>query len=163
MSAAALAAVPAFQVILFGEAFISFRGDVVISLFEFYSFLKDCHYTKIPISYLVFMFVFVNHRLIPKNFTGMSLWPFIILKYAALKEDKVFINHERIHLRQQIELLIVPFYIIYGAEYLIRLIQYGKRREAYRNISFEREAYQNEKDLDYLKKRSFWRFVRYIS
>ena len=34
--------------------------------------------------------------------------------------------------------------------------------EAYHAISFEREAYKNEKDLDYLKKRSFWSFLRYI-
>ncbi|MCW5520825.1 hypothetical protein J1N09_13335 [Aureitalea sp. L0-47] len=108
------------------------------------------------------MFVFVNRHLIPKKFTGMVLWPFIILKYSALKEDEVFLNHERIHLRQQIELLILPFYIWYGTEYLVRLLQYRKRKEAYRNISFEREAYQNEKDLDYLKKRSFWKFLLYI-
>ena len=108
------------------------------------------------------MFVYVNRFLIPKNFTGMSLWPVIILKYSELKNNTTFINHERIHLRQQIELLILPFYVIYGAEFLIRLIQYRNRRVAYRNISFEREAYQNEKDLDYLKKRPFWRFLKFV-
>jgi hypothetical protein len=162
MSATALAAIPAFQVILFGEAFVSFGGDVKITLLKLHFFLKESHYTKIPISYLVFMFVFVNRHLIPKNFTGMSLWPFIILKYSGLKGDNVFLNHERIHLRQQIELLILPFYIWYGFEYLLRLLQFRNRKEAYRNISFEREAYKNEKDLDYLKKRSFWRFILYM-
>jgi hypothetical protein len=33
---------------------------------------------------------------------------------------------------------------------------------AYRNISFEREAYANEKDLDYLKRRSFFGFLKSI-
>lgn len=71
-------------------------------------------------------------------------------------------NHERIHLRQQLELLIVPFFIWYGVEFLIRLLQYKDRYMAYRNISFEREAYENEKDLDYLQRRSFFRMVNFL-
>ena len=72
------------------------------------------------------------------------------------------INHEKIHTRQQIELLILPFYLWYFTEYLFRLIQYRDRLKAYHNISFEREAYANEKDLSYLKSRSFWSFLKYI-
>jgi hypothetical protein len=148
--------------ILFGKAFIAFRSDVKIAFFRFHLFLKECHDTKIPISYLVFMFVLVNPFLLRKNFLGIALWPFIILKKQELKLDRIFINHERIHLRQQIEMLVMPFYVWYIIEYVIRLIQYRDRREAYRNISFEREAYRNEKDLDYLKKRPFWKFITYI-
>ncbi len=159
--APAFAAIPAFEVVLFRKAFVALRGDVIITLFQCYFFLEVGHTTKIPISYLVYMFVFVNRYLVPKNFTGMSLWPFIILKYKGLKSDKVFLNHERIHLRQQLELLIIPFYVWYGVEFILRLIQYRNRKEAYRNISFEREAYRNEKDLDYLKTRSLWRFLIY--
>jgi len=70
--------------------------------------------------------------------------------------------HERIHLRQQLELLIVPFYIWYLTEYVIRLMQYKNKHKAYRNISFEREAFQQEANLLYLKKRSFWSFLRYV-
>jgi hypothetical protein len=33
---------------------------------------------------------------------------------------------------------------------------------AYRNISFEKEAYTNEKDLNYLQSRSFWKFLNYF-
>jgi cytochrome bd-type quinol oxidase subunit 2 len=108
------------------------------------------------------MIVLVNPYLLRKNFLGISLWPFIILKKTELKLDNVFINHEKIHLRQQIEMLVIPFYIWYVMEYLFRMFQYKNRREAYRNISFEREAYANEKDLDYLKKRPFWRFLNYF-
>lgn len=108
------------------------------------------------------MIVLVNRFLLRKKFTGMAIWPFIILRTKKLKEDTTFLNHERIHLRQQIEMLIVPFYIWYLIEFLIRLFQYKNRYEAYRNISFEREAYSNEKDLDYLKKRRLWRFVEFI-
>ncbi|PKP16117.1 MAG: hypothetical protein CVU07_07960, partial [Bacteroidetes bacterium HGW-Bacteroidetes-23] len=54
------------------------------------------------------------------------------------------------------------FLVWYILEYLIRLIQFRDRNLAYRNISFEREAYQNEKDLHYLKQRSFWSFINYL-
>ena len=84
------------------------------------------------------------------------------MKYADLKRDPIFINHERIHLRQQLELLILPFFIWYAIEYGIRLLQYKDRYEAYRNISFEREAYENELFLEYLKKRRLWSFLRYL-
>ena len=112
--------------------------------------------------YIKAMFLVVNRFLIRKGFTGITLWPFIVLKKKELKLDGVLINHEKIHLRQQIELLILPFFIWYGIEFLVRLIQYKNRREAYLNISFEREAYANEKDHYYLKKRSFWKFLSYV-
>ncbi len=102
------------------------------------------------------------NRLFGKKFVGMALWPFILLKKAELKKDVVFLNHEKIHLRQQLELLIIPFYLWYVAEYLLRLVQYRNKHKAYRNISFEREAYAHEKDLDYLKERPLWRFTRHI-
>ena len=109
------------------------------------------------------MIVLVNHFLLRKKFTGMAVWPFIIVRSKQLKQDAAFLNHERIHLRQQLEMLVVLFFIWYLIEFLVRLIQYKDRSLAYRNISFEKEAYANEKDLDYLKKRSFWRFVIYIT
>ena len=78
------------------------------------------------------------------------------------KNNLVLLNHEKIHIRQQLELLIVPFFIWYGIEFLIRYFQFMNWNLAYRNISFEREAYANEKDLNYLKKRSFWEFYNFL-
>ena len=49
-------------------------------------------------------------------------------------------NHESIHWEQQKEMLGILFYVWYGIEYLVRLIQYRDGDKAYRNISFEREA-----------------------
>ena len=109
------------------------------------------------------MIVWVNKRFLRKGINGMALWPLILVRNAALKADPVFINHERIHLRQQLEMLIVPFYIWYVLEYGIRYLQYKNGRQAYRNISFEREAYAREEDLDFLKRRSIWNFVTYLS
>ncbi len=92
----------------------------------------------------------------------MATSPFVVLKHHYQKEDAVFLNHERIHLRQQSELLIVFFYIWYALEFLIRLIQFQDRHKAYRNISFEREAYTNECDQLYLKKRKPYSFFKFL-
>jgi hypothetical protein len=108
------------------------------------------------------MFLIVTKYLIPKGYRGLTVFPFVFVKSGLDKEKSVFINHERIHLRQQLELLIIPFFIWYFLEYILRLIQYKNKDLAYRNISFEREAYANEKDLNYLKKRSFWEIFKYI-
>lgn len=100
--------------------------------------------------------------LIPKRFSGWVLWPFVFVRHPKLKQDVIFLNHERIHLRQQLELLVVPFFLWYGIEFVIRLLHFGTTREAYRNISFEREAYKNENDLNYLKQRRAYAFSKYI-
>jgi hypothetical protein len=108
------------------------------------------------------MFLIVTKYLIPKGYRGLALFPFVFVKYSLDKKNPVFVNHERIHLRQQLELLIIPFFVLYFLEFFLRLIQYRNVDLAYRNISFEREAYANEKDLDYLKNRFLWRFIKFI-
>ncbi|UJH66430.1 hypothetical protein [Allomuricauda sp. SCSIO 65647] len=97
-----------------------------------------------------------------KNYVGLSLWPFIIVKERHHKKDTVLINHERIHLRQQQELLILPFYLLYVAEWLLRIVLYLNAYRAYQNISFEREAYANEHDPDYLSTRKTFGFLDYL-
>lgn len=108
------------------------------------------------------MILIVSKYLIPKGFRGLTVFPLVFLKSADSKSNLVLLNHEKIHLRQQLELLILPFFVWYFLEYLYLLIKYKERNSAYRNISFEREAYANEKDLHYIKQRSFWRFLKYL-
>lgn len=93
---------------------------------------------------------------------GMAIFPFVLIKYAGLKNDQQIINHEFIHLRQQIELLIIPFYILYILNYLINLVRYLNHDRAYRNIVFEREAYGNDSDYMYLKKRKYFAWIKYF-
>lgn len=108
------------------------------------------------------MFLIVTKYLIPNGYRGLAVFPFVVVKYSVDKENPLFVNHERIHLRQQLELLVIPFFLWYFLEFLLRLVQYRNMNLAYRNISFEREAYANKKDLDYLKQSSFWTFLKYI-
>ena len=109
------------------------------------------------------MIIIVCQRLLKNTkISGITLFPFILLREKKYRQNKTLINHEKIHIRQQMELLIIPFYIWYLSEYYLKYLRYRNPQLAYRNISFEREAYANEQDLNYLKKRKFWSFISYI-
>ena len=105
--------------------------------------------------------ILVNKHILGKNFIAVAIWPVIFVKNATYKQDQLLLNHEKIHLRQQLELLVVFFYIFYAAEFIFRWIKYKNAMRAYRNISFEVEAYSNEKDEDYLKSRKALAFLKY--
>lgn len=108
------------------------------------------------------MIVFIFKYIVPKGYRGITVFPFVIFSERKSKDDLVLLNHEKIHIRQQLELLIFPFFIWYAIEFMVRYVQYKNWNLAYKNISFEREAYINEKDLNYLKKRSFWKFYKFL-
>ena len=103
----------------------------------------------------------VISKYLPKRVIGLTVFPFVFLKQKDMRFNSILINHERIHLRQQLELLVLPFYIIYSIEFCVNWIKYKNVNTAYYNISFEKEAYQNEKDLLYLKSRPNWSFRKY--
>lgn len=96
-----------------------------------------------------------------KKYSGMTLWPFLLVSNKGKLKDVVFMNHENIHAVQQKELLFLFFYLWYGLDYVINLIRYKNHHVAYRNIVFEREAYLNESDLDYLKNRKLFSFFKF--
>lgn len=98
---------------------------------------------------------------------GIALFPFIILreKYQNktkywIKRNAETINHETIHFKQALELGVVGFYVLYVLEFLIKLFVYGK--DAYMNISFEREAYANDSNLKYLETRTKYAWAKLI-
>lgn len=93
--------------------------------------------------------------LIRKGYSGFAFWPVVFLRDRSCCTDRI-LQHERIHLRQQAEMLVLPFYIWYFSEYLIRRLQHGSWQEAYMAISFEREAYAHECDEGYLERRKLW-------
>lgn len=113
------------------------------------------------INFVVMVIVF-SKCLVPKRFVGITIFPFVILRNKNLKNDNVLLYHERIHLKQQLEMLVVFFFVWYGIEFLIRFIRHKNRFIAYRNISFEREAYANERDFKYLENRAWLAFLKYL-
>lgn len=119
----------------------------------------------------------VRNKLIPfPGYKAINLFGVLFVKSNA-KIDDVTINHEAIHSRQFVELMVLfavatvfirwwlpvfapfAFYVWYIVEWLIRLLKKGN---AYRNISFEREAYANQGDFSYLKGRRWFGFLKYI-
>ncbi len=106
--------------------------------------------------------IVVFPKLIAKSFSAVTIYPFVFIKHKAAKTDYVLLNHEYIHLQQQKELLWVIFFVWYILEYLIKLAYYRNTYLAYRHISFEREAYFFENDLDYLHKRPWFSFIKFL-
>lgn len=107
------------------------------------------HFTLISHVILIVPFLWVN---------GMTIWPFVLLRRP--NPSARLLNHERIHLRQQLELGLLPFYLWYVAEYVYWRIRLRDHYIAYRAIRFEREAFNNDENPDYLRTRPFWGFLR---
>jgi len=93
---------------------------------------------------------------------AMALYPFMLFKNGNLKSNERIIRHEQIHFSQQLELLVIFFYPLYLMNYLVNLVRFRNHKKAYFEISFEREAYQNESDLNYLKKRKAFAWIKLV-
>lgn len=108
------------------------------------------------------MKIIYNKYLPTKRYAAINLFGVVFARkeHEPLKESLK--HHETIHTVQGKELLWVFFYLFYLLEWLFRLIQYRNLNGAYRNISFEREAYGKQDDLDYLKTRKRYSFVKYL-
>jgi hypothetical protein len=99
----------------------------------------------------------------PHSYKAISLVWWIVVR-SDCKFDEIDQNHEEIHGKQQREMLVLPFLLWYGIEYAIRLVLNGmSHRKAYKGISFEQEAYDNESDMKYLGKRKPYSWIKYIT
>ena len=100
----------------------------------------------------------IYNNIIPfKGFLAINLFGILFVRGTESDINERVLNHEKIHTAQMKELWYIPFYILYFLEWLYRLTQKGN---AYRNISFEREAYENEMNFDYLANRRKWAMWR---
>jgi hypothetical protein len=73
----------------------------------------------------------------------------------------ITLNHEKIHWKQQLEMLVIPFYLWYIIELLLRRIN-KSHYESYMSLAFEREAYNHQHDLSYLSKRKPYSWFKYL-
>lgn len=105
------------------------------------------------------MMVIYNNILPVKGFKCINLFGVLFVR-KGLKMTDVDLNHEAIHTKQMKEMLYVFFYLWYVIEWIVRLF---KRGNAYRNISFEREAYSNQCYLKYNKERKRFAWLEYLS
>lgn len=103
------------------------------------------------------MKIIYNNLLPFRGFTAMNFFGIIFVrKEHKGKLNSKTLNHELIHTAQMKELLYVFFYLWYVIEWIVRLFLPGN---AYRQIIFERETYQNEGNPDYLSRRKFFSFL----
>lgn len=77
--------------------------------------------------------------------------------------DAVTLNHEAIHTAQIKELFVIGFYLWYVLEWVLKALKYRNGYQGYRQISFEREAYSQSKNLNYLKTRKPFAFIYFQS
>lgn len=103
----------------------------------------------------------IYNNIIPfRGFTAINLFGVIFARKEYEPLSKRTLNHEAIHTAQMRELLYIGFYLWYVVEWLVKLFIYGK--EAYRNVSFEREAYQYAGYEGYLSIRKRYRWIQLI-
>lgn len=101
----------------------------------------------------------IYNNIIPlPGFKAINLFGVLFVRKRCTMSD-TDLNHEAIHTAQMKEMWYVFFYLWYLIEWVIRLFKKGN---AYRNISFEQEAYDNQSWLKYLENRPRFAWLDYI-
>ena len=91
---------------------------------------------------------------------AISVGPFVWCKGELSERTR---RHETIHFFQQLEMLFVGQWILYGLSYLYnRVIKRMDGPSAYRANVFEVEAYSNDGDETYLETREAFAWLKYI-
>ena len=109
---------------------------------------------------------FINNSKVPKVLSKLSpinIWAisFGIWVWCRGEISETTKRHETIHFQQQLELLFVGQWILYGIMWLVGLVKYRDGAMAYYHNIFEQEAYANESDPNYLKNRKRFSWMRY--
>ena len=107
----------------------------------------------------------VYSSIIPfKRYLAMTVFPWVFIREELRSKYTPTVNrHETTHGLQQLETLWLPFFIIYGLEYIIKLplCCFGFDR-AYKSISFEQEAFDNQGKVNYNNERKHYAWIKYI-
>ncbi|EFB93256.1 MAG: hypothetical protein E6507_07325 [Prevotella bivia] len=103
--------------------------------------------------------IIIRTNILPlKKYDAMNFFGLLFVHHGVyLSAD--LINHERIHTYQMKEMGFFFFYLWYVIEWLIRIPMKGR---AYKNISFEREAYAEMANSNYLKQRKPYAWIKYL-
>lgn len=98
----------------------------------------------------------IYNKIIPfKGFKCVNLFGILFVRVGC-KMSEIDYNHEAIHTAQMKELLYIGFYILYLTEWVWYLVRLRNANAAYHAISFEREAYKHENDMEYLETRKMF-------
>jgi len=83
---------------------------------------------------------------------------FAFFVWGCKELDDRMRRHETIHYQQQLELLFVGQWLLYGIFWLRGYVKYRDGKKAYYQCPFEQEAYKNQYDENYfeIRKRYNW-------
>lgn len=102
----------------------------------------------------------VRNNIIPiKGFVAMNLFGVLFVRGQA-RVTKRMLTHETIHTKQMREMGYVPFYVWYLVEWICKLAIRWNWYGAYCAVSFEREAYDNEREPDYPDTRTHYAWFK---
>ena len=104
--------------------------------------------------------IFTEKRIF-KYYTGFSFFIFIWISRLE-KNSTRLVRHEMIHFWQQVELLFVFHWLLYGLFYMVSRLKGQRHYICYRYNPFELEAYGNDSNEQYLKERKLFAWTRYI-
>lgn len=116
----------------------------------------------------------------------ITLGPFVVSKLKEAEMRQRVRNHECTHVRQWIELTVlsgiillalvlafgisawwmllagIVFYAWYSIEWFVRLVIQLDAKKAYKAVPFEREAYENQENSNYLENSQYFAWIKYI-
>ena len=80
-----------------------------------------------------------------RRYSAICLGRWIVCKHTEAEIPEQLRRHEMVHQEQMDRHGVLNFYLLYLVDYARNLWRYRKHDLAYRNIAFEREAYEREK------------------
>ena len=102
-----------------------------------------------------------TRRKIFNYYTGLSFFVFIWITRQPHDQTQL-VRHEKIHFWQQVEMLFIFHWLFYVFFYLLGRMNGQCHYIAYRYNPFELEAFSNDPDEHYLKKRRPFAWVGYV-
>ena len=128
--------------------------------------------------------IVIKNKIIPfGRYKTINLFGILFTKEDI---DIVEYNHERIHSKQIQECGILgfviisilciifnlsiwwlltsycTFYLLYGLEYCCIRLFHNRQSSAYHDVSFEEEAYNNQRDFNYINNRKYFNWIHYV-
>ena len=93
---------------------------------------------------------------------AITIYPFIFVRRDS-RDNEELLRHEKIHIIQQLELLLIGAVLLYVFEYFYaRYYKKMNARQAYYYTALEQEAHRNAMDKEYLSQRKMYALFRYI-
>ena len=99
-------------------------------------------------------------KILPFTISALSFGPFVWSRKTLTERLR---THETIHFQQQLELGFVLHWVLYGLFMVYGWVKYRSFTESYYNNPFEKEAFDKEKESNFLDTRPRYHWVRYLS